>query len=238
MNTPDTSGKKVKVEQMFNEISGRYDLLNHLLSFGIDRRWRNKLIRRLEHQNPILLLDVATGTGDLAIAAALATNARITATDIAEKMMDGGRKKVASKGLTERISFRKADAEALPFEPNTFDALMVAFGVRNFENLGQGLSEFLRVLRPGGQALILEFSMPASRMLKLVYKLYFGKFLPVIGRMISKHPDAYTYLPDSVDHFPHGEAFASLLSDAGFVHVTQTTLSGGIATLYEGVKSS
>lgn len=221
---------------MFNDIANRYDLLNHMLSFGIDRRWRRKLIRRLPAESKIALLDVATGTGDLAIAAAASTQCIITATDIAEKMMEAGRRKVESAGLTNRITFLKADAEALPFEEAAFDAVMAAFGVRNFEIPGKGLAEFFRVLKPGGKLLILEFSMPKNKGLRIIYSLYFGRILPLIGRLVSKHPDAYRYLPDSVSDFPFGDAFTSLLIDAGFTRATATPLSGGIATLYEAAK--
>lgn len=233
MDSPTESGNREKIEEMFNDISGRYDLLNHLLSFGVDRRWRRRLIRRLNSDTEMALLDVATGTGDLAIAAALRTRATITATDIAEKMMDAGRRKVERKGLSERITFQRAEAEELPFPDDSFDAAMVAFGVRNFWDLEKGLSEIRRVLKSGGKLLVLEFSMPRNRLVRLIYRTYFGKVLPLIGRLISKHPDAYNYLPDSVQQFPYGDALVGLLKTAGFVNADYQSLSGGIAMLYE-----
>lgn len=235
MESTKNKAKKEKVEAMFNDISGRYDLLNHLLSFGIDKRWRKKLISRLNSDTEITLLDLATGTGDLAIAAAQATNATITGADISSKMMEAGARKVEKRGLEGRITFVKAEAEELPFADSTFDAAMVAFGVRNFWDLEQGLREIRRVLKPGGKLLVLEFSMPQNRVLKLLYRFYFGKVLPLIGRLVSKHPDAYNYLPDSVDRFPYGEAFLAHLSGAGFINGTTTPLSGGIAMLYEAM---
>ncbi len=221
------------VERMFNDISHKYDMLNNLLSLGIDRSWRRKLIGRLERKQAIHLLDVATGTGDLAIAAALSTQATITATDIAEKMMEVGRLKADKLNLNGRIRFQRADAESLPFPDNTFDALMVGFGIRNFHHFGQGLLELHRVLKPGGQLLILEFSMPANPLLSKCFKLYFGKILPKVGRFISKHPDAYNYLPESVKEFPYGHQFVKCLQRAGFETAHFTTLSSGIAMLYE-----
>jgi demethylmenaquinone methyltransferase / 2-methoxy-6-polyprenyl-1,4-benzoquinol methylase len=235
MEEINSPGKKERVEAMFNAISRRYDLLNHLLSFGIDRRWRRKLIARLPAGSKVRVLDVATGTGDLAIAAARHTGAHITATDIAWKMMEQGEKKVLRLGLQNHITFIQADAEALPFEDKTFDALMVAFGVRNFEHLDKGLHEFFRVLKPGSKVLVLEFSMPRNIMIRALYRLYFGRILPVIGKLVSRHPDAYRYLPESVDLFPYGDAFLDHLQKAGFVQSGHWTLSGGIAMLYEGI---
>lgn len=233
MDSSTESGNREKIEEMFNDISGRYDLLNHLLSFGIDRRWRRRLIRRLDSNSEMALLDLATGTGDLAIAAALRTKATITATDIAEKMMEVGRRKVERRGLQGRITFIRAEAESLPFPDASFDAAMVAFGVRNFWDLEKGLSEIRRVLKPGGKLLLLEFSMPQNRLVRMIYKTYFGKVLPLIGRIVSKHREAYNYLPDSVQQFPYGDALVGLLKTAGFVNADYKSLSGGIAMLYE-----
>jgi demethylmenaquinone methyltransferase / 2-methoxy-6-polyprenyl-1,4-benzoquinol methylase len=221
------------VETMFNAISGKYDMLNNLLSMGIDRQWRRRLISRIDKEKEILILDVATGTGDLSIAAAHSTKATIMATDIAEKMMEVGKEKVDRLGLSDRISFKKANAEYLPFPTNTFDVLMVGFGVRNFKHFGQGLKELHRVLKPEGQLLVLEFSMPANPMLSKLFRLYFGRILPKVGRLISRHPDAYNYLPESVKEFPYGNQFVKCLQVAGFQTAGYTILSSGIAMLYE-----
>jgi len=233
MQPADTNEKRKKIAGMFNDISGKYDLLNHLLSMGIDRRWRKRLIRRLQQVDPARVLDVATGTGDLAIAAARKTDARITAADISVGMMAKGKAKVDAAGLAQRIVFAEAAAEALPFADQSFDAVMVAFGVRNFADLQQGLNEFHRVTKPGGKVFVLEFSMPANHLLGALYRFYFRNILPRIGRLVSGHPEAYAYLPDSVKQFPYGEAFLAHLARAGFDQCTATPLSGGIASLYE-----
>jgi len=230
---PGNGTSKEHVERMFNDISTKYDMLNNLLSLGIDKRWRRRLIGRLDQERELHLLDVATGTGDLAIAAALSTKAVITATDIAEKMMEVGRRKADKLGLNGRIIFQKANAEKLPFPDNTFDALMVGFGVRNFLHFGQGMRELHRVLKPGGQLLVLEFSMPANPMLSKLFRLYFGTILPKVGKLISRHPDAYNYLPESVKEFPFGPQFIKCLQTAGFKTAEYTILSSGIAMLYE-----
>ncbi|HRZ42243.1 MAG TPA: bifunctional demethylmenaquinone methyltransferase/2-methoxy-6-polyprenyl-1,4-benzoquinol methylase UbiE [Bacteroidales bacterium] len=233
----DSQGKKATVRQMFNDISERYDLLNHLLSFGIDQRWRKKLVKRLALLHPGEVLDVATGTGDLALAVAKVTKARITGTDIAEKMLEIASRKISDRGMAERIRFVHADGESLPFEDHSFDAVTIAFGIRNFENPLAGLHEFYRVLKPGGQVFILEFSMPESRLIRWLYTLYFGRILPKIGRWISKHPQAYTYLPDSVEAFPYGDRFCRMMQEASFQVTESKSLSGGIAMLYTGVKA-
>jgi demethylmenaquinone methyltransferase/2-methoxy-6-polyprenyl-1,4-benzoquinol methylase len=238
MQFTDTNQKREKIAGMFNDISARYDLLNHLLSFGIDRRWRRRLIRRLQQGDPSKVLDVATGTGDLAIAAARNTQAQITGVDISVGMMARGQTKVAAAGLSPRIMFVEGAAEVLPFGNGTFDAVMVAFGVRNFADLPQGLHEFFRVLKPGGKVLILEFSMPENNLLGALYRFYFRSILPRIGRAISGHPEAYSYLPDSVKQFPYGDSFLAHLSRAGFDQCTASPLSGGIASLYEAVHRS
>jgi demethylmenaquinone methyltransferase / 2-methoxy-6-polyprenyl-1,4-benzoquinol methylase len=234
LNTVKSGADKKNVEQMFNDISERYDLLNHLLSFGIDRLWRRALIRKLKRHYPKTILDVATGTGDLAINAARNTGAQITGTDIATKMLEIAGRKIGRAGLSGQIQLCQANGEILPFPDKTFDALTISFGIRNFENPEKGLQEFLRVLKPGGNAFILEFSMPSSVLVRLVYRLYFGRILPFIGRQISKHTDAYSYLPGSVELFPYGEAFAAMMRKAGFSGVEVKKLSGGIATLYSG----
>lgn len=232
-NLSAESVKRKQVEKMFNNISGRYDLLNHLLSFGIDRRWRSRLIKRLDFADKFSLLDVATGTGDLAIAAALKTEADITATDIADSMMEAGRRKVEKRNLSDRITFVRAEAENLPFADSSFDAVIVAFGVRNFGDPEAGLREIHRVLKPHGKFLVLEFGMPRNFLLRTFYRFYFRKILPLAGRIVSGHFNAYSYLPESVEKFPHGDDFVALLNDAGFTNAGFTPLSGGIAMLYE-----
>lgn len=219
---------------MFNDISDRYDLLNHLLSFGIDRRWRKVLVKKLAKTHPGEVLDVATGTGDLALAVALATQARITGTDIAEKMLEIAEKKTSKRGLAARIRFVAADGESLPFDDQSFDAVTIAFGIRNFEDPLAGIQEFFRVLKPGGNVYILEFAMPRSPIVRWFYRGYFGKILPKIGSWISKHPQAYSYLPDSVEAFPHGESFLRMMLQAEFTGLKAIPLSGGIAMLYMG----
>lgn len=236
MQATDPDKNPEKIAGMFNDISDRYDLLNHVLSLGIDRRWRRKLIRRLQSADPQNVLDVATGTGDLAIAAALRTKASITGTDISVGMMNKGAAKVEAAGLSGRIRFAEGAAESLPFPDSTYDAVMVAFGVRNFSGLQQGLNEFFRVLKPGGKLLILEFSMPQNNVLGVLYRFYFRHILPRVGRAISGHPDAYTYLPESVDKFPQQEEFLAYLSRSGFENCNATPLTGGVASLYEAKK--
>ncbi len=221
------------VEKMFDNISGRYDLLNHILSFGIDKRWRKRLVARLDKAERFSLLDVATGTGDLAIVAALKTGADITGADISEKMMETGRRKVENRGLSARVRFERAEAESLPYSNSSFDAAMVAFGVRNFSDPEAGLKEIHRVLKPGGKLLVLEFGMPANRLLRAFYRFYFRKLLPLVGRIVSGHDNAYSYLPESVDRFPYEDDFLALLRTAGFGQESFTKLSGGIAMLYE-----
>jgi demethylmenaquinone methyltransferase/2-methoxy-6-polyprenyl-1,4-benzoquinol methylase len=228
--------KHEQVRSMFDGIAHRYDLLNHLLSVGIDKRWRHKLIRDLEKRNPTTLLDVATGTADLAIMASKIKGCHITACDISENMLAEGRRKILKRGLEGRIRVYTSPAESLMFQNDTFDAAMVAFGVRNFADLSAGLAEMCRVIRPGGSIHILEFSMPRLPILKQFYKFYFKRILPQAGGMISGHEAAYQYLPDSVLKFPEGDTFKQILSEAGFSQVSSKRLSFGIASLYTGVK--
>jgi demethylmenaquinone methyltransferase/2-methoxy-6-polyprenyl-1,4-benzoquinol methylase len=229
--------KKHQVKSMFNSIAGRYDFLNHFLSLGIDYRWRKKAIKLVGTHYPKTILDVATGTGDLAIAAARLHPLKITGIDIAEDMLAIGRKKIAKKKLGHLISLETGDSENLQFNDESFDCVMVAFGVRNFENLGQGLSEMCRVTRKGGVVAILEFSKPEKFPVKQLYNFYFRFILPFIGRIISGNKSAYTYLPESVVNFPVGEQFLQMLENAGFVQTTCKPLTFGIATLYSGVKN-
>jgi demethylmenaquinone methyltransferase/2-methoxy-6-polyprenyl-1,4-benzoquinol methylase len=228
--------KKEEVARMFDNISHRYDFLNHLLSMGIDKGWRKKAVKMLEGRPLAHLLDIATGTGDFALAALKAKPARITGIDISAGMLDKGREKIKERGLDKIIELIQADSENLPFGNNTFDAAIVAFGVRNFENLDAGLSEINRVLKPGGRFIVLEFSKPKTFPVKQLYWFYFRYVLPGIGRLVSKDRAAYSYLPDSVNVFPDGQAFLQRLDKAGFVTNKQKPLTFGIASIYSGIK--
>ena len=230
------SGKKDQIEAMFDNIAPRYDFLNHFLSMGVDRGWRKKAIRQLKSSRPKHILDIATGTGGLAIESAKLKPTRIVGIDLSEKMLDIGKEKVRLKKLDQLISLQKGDSENLDFADGTFDAATAAFGVRNFENLEKGLKEIYRVLRPGGKIVILEFSKPNNRITQGIYYFYFFRILPALGRMVSKDSSAYTYLPESVDVFPSGEEFLSLLENAGFGSLTCRELSMGIASIYSGIK--
>jgi demethylmenaquinone methyltransferase / 2-methoxy-6-polyprenyl-1,4-benzoquinol methylase len=224
------------VRNMFNEIAGKYDFLNHFLSFGIDRRWRKKLVKILAKRNPKRILDVATGTGDLAIAISKLNPDKITGIDIALNMLKVAEEKIAGLGLSGMISFAEGDSEHIPFSDSSFDAVTVAFGVRNYENLDRGLQEMRRVLVPGGSMLILEFSQPGSALMRGLYRFYSRTVIPVAGRLISKHSRAYTYLPESVAAFPSGEAFLAIMTRAGMKNTSAYPLTAGIATIYYGEK--
>jgi demethylmenaquinone methyltransferase/2-methoxy-6-polyprenyl-1,4-benzoquinol methylase len=237
-NKNSTQSKKGQVEEMFNNISNRYDLLNHLLSANIDKVWRKKTIKKLRAFQPENILDVATGTGDFAIAATKIRGAKVVGIDISEGMLAVGRKKVEKRGLTELIELQKADSENLPFDDNLFDAAIVGFGVRNFENLKIGLSEIYRVLKPGGIFFVLEFSKPKKAPIKQLYHFYFSKILPLIGRMVSKDTNAYTYLPESVNEFPDGENFLTILAEVGFSKNRSYPQTFGIASVYEAHKAN
>jgi len=228
--------KKEEVAEMFNNISPSYDFLNRFLSMGIDIGWRKKTVRAVSHLMPKRILDVATGTGDLAIALRETTATSIVGCDISEGMMEIGKKKVAKKGLNNLISFKLGDSERLPFEDNHFDATTIAFGVRNFENPLQGLKDINRVLRPGGKIFVLEFSQPQAFPAKQLYHFYSKFIMPFWGRIISKDKSAYTYLPDSIKAFPHGQAFLDLMTQAGFKNNSAKKLTFGIASLYIGEK--
>lgn len=227
--------KKTQVEDMFDNIAGKYDLLNHVLSMKIDVLWRNKLVKMLSKDHPKLVLDVATGTGDLAVAIQKGTGTKVVGLDLSQKMLDVGIEKVKKLGLDSNISMMKGDAENLPFEDNKFDAVSVAFGVRNFENLEKGLAELRRVVKENGSVYILEFSK-VEGVLGPVYQFYFKHILPKIGRLVSKDNRAYTYLPDSVNAFPFGEKMKKILLETGFKKVAYTKLSLGIATIYKATK--
>ena len=231
----DGGSKREQVERMFDRISPRYDLLNRLLSLGIDQRWRRRVVRRLRADGVQQLLDVATGTGDLAIMAASAVP-RITGVDISAGMLEQGRRKLKEKGLEHQVELVQADGIALPFSDDRFDAVTVAFGVRNFEDLEGGIAEMQRVIRPGGHLHVLEFSKPRRTPFKELFRIYFHHILPFIGRLVSRDPAAYTYLPESVDAFPEGPAFETILKRCGFTAISTRPLTGGIATLYSARK--
>ncbi|MFZ9503641.1 MAG: bifunctional demethylmenaquinone methyltransferase/2-methoxy-6-polyprenyl-1,4-benzoquinol methylase UbiE [Cyclobacteriaceae bacterium] len=233
-NAPES--KKQQVARMFDSISGRYDQLNHLLSLGIDRIWRRKAIHYLKKQQPTTILDVATGTADFAIEAGKIKDAVITGVDISEGMLEAGRKKIARLRLDKRIFLQTGDSENLPFDDNTFDASIVAFGVRNFEDLDKGLREIHRVIRPGGHFVILEISEPHRTPWKQLFSLYFHTLLPLAGRLISSDKHAYTYLPESVAAFPKGPAFIEKMEKAGFSQCQWKPLTLGICAMYVGQK--
>lgn len=223
------------ITEMFDDIAPTYDFLNHLLSFHIDRIWRRRTSRLVAEHHPKKVLDVATGTADLAIAMAKRNpEANIIGVDISEKMLEIGKSKVAKQGFENRISLHPGDATALPFEKNSFDAVTAAFGVRNFSDLEVGLREMVRVCRDNGLIAVLEFSHPTHATVKVPYRWYSSLWIPVIGRSVSKHPNAYSYLPSSVEAFPSGEAFATMLGQAGVNEIHFTPFAGGIATLYHG----
>ena len=228
--------KKEVVEGIFNDIAPKYDLLNHLLSLNIDKGWRRKAMRCVEEDGKGYLLDVACGTGDFSIAACRAGVRQVTGIDISANMVNIGRKKVAEAGLAGQIDLRSGDSEAMEFGDNTFDTVTVAFGVRNFEHLEQGLREMYRVLRPGGKVIILEFSMPEHFPMKQLYKFYFRRVLPVVGGWVSGNRGAYTYLPESVMKFPQGRAFLDIMVRCGFQGAARHKLTFGIASLYTGKK--
>jgi demethylmenaquinone methyltransferase / 2-methoxy-6-polyprenyl-1,4-benzoquinol methylase len=224
--------KKVQVEEMFDEISPRYDLLNHLLSVNIDKTWRRKAIEMLRPYKPGRIIDIATGTADFALEAARLNPQLITGIDLSDGMLKVGRQKIENKGLSGVIELRKADSENLPFADGIYDAAIVGFGVRNFENLTKGVAEIFRVLKPDGVFIILEFSRPKNILFKKLYFFYFRRVLPFLGRMVSKSNRAYSYLPESVLEFPDGDEFAAILRTSGFINVTYKLLTLGIATIY------
>ena len=232
------SPDSVKIRDMFNNISGQYDFLNHFLSFGIDRMWRRRAVRIISgaYKNP-KILDVATGTGDLSIAAMKAEPVSITGIDISDGMLEIGRNKIKRKGLSDRIQLIKGDSENMPFNDSTFDVAMVAFGVRNFPDPLKGLSEMARVVRTGGMVLVLEFSKPSRFPIRHLYNLYFLRMLPLIGRIFSGNREAYRYLPESVMQFPDNEKFMDLMNKAGLSRIQQIRLTSGVASIYTGFKS-
>lgn len=228
--------EKTQVRNMFNNIARRYDFLNHFLSIGIDRLWRKRVIKILKEYNPKTILDVATGTGDLAIAEIALKPQKIVGVDIAVEMLQVADKKIAEKKLDDIITLEEGDSENLRFENNSFDAVTVAFGVRNFEHLDKGLAEMYRILDDNGVAVILEFSKPTIFPIKQVYNLYFKYILPLLGKIISHDEFAYTYLPNSVKKFPDGDDFINELTTAGFKNTSIKKLSFGIASIYTAQK--
>ena len=230
------SGKKEQVEYMFDNIAHRYDFLNHFLSLGIDNIWRKKTIKKLKEFSPKKILDLATGTGDLALASLNLNPEHVTGIDISAGMLEKGMQKIRKKGLEDKINLLKGDSENIPFDADEFDAITVAFGVRNFEHLEIGLEEMYRVLKPGGIVAILEFSKPSRTPFKQLYTFYFNKVLPQIGKMVSSDNSAYTYLPESVSAFPDGFQFLELLEKAGFSSLSVDVLGFGIASIYTGIK--
>lgn len=233
--TPYNSGesKKQQVATMFNNVAGTYDFLNHFFSVGIDKLWRRKLVKLIGKTKPKMILDVATGTADLAIAETRLNPTKIIGVDISEKMLDVGREKIKSYPC---IELQLGDSENLQFPENTFDAVSVSFGVRNFENVPAGLSEMRRVLKPSGKVFILEFSKPGNWFVQKLYYFYFCNVLPFIGKLVSKDVRAYTYLPESVRSFPDGKKFVDLLQQAGYKNIECKPLTFGISTIYIGEK--
>ncbi|MDX5324883.1 MAG: bifunctional demethylmenaquinone methyltransferase/2-methoxy-6-polyprenyl-1,4-benzoquinol methylase UbiE [Bacteroidota bacterium] len=229
-------GKKAQVAQMFDNISANYDFLNHFLSLGIDKGWRKKVVKRVRALQPQMVLDVATGTADLAIALNETGAREIIGVDISAGMLEVGKKKVHQRSMDNTIRLLLGDSENLPFDDDQFDVVTVAFGVRNFENLEKGLSEIHRVLKPGGHIFVLEFSQPEKAPFKQLYKFYFKNILPGIGKLVSKDSSAYTYLPESVEAFPYGDRFLGILRQVGFNKETATPVTLGVANIYEAIK--
>lgn len=230
------SSKKEEVAEMFNNISKRYDFLNHFLSMGIDKIWRKKAVKQLKALNPERILDIATGTGDFAVALLKLDPKEIIGVDISSGMLEVGNEKMKNRGYSDKISLILGDSENLQFEDAYFDGVTVAFGVRNFENLEKGLGEMLRVIKPGGRAVILEFSKPKKFPIKQLFGFYSKRLIPFIGKTVSKDRRAYEYLPESVEAFPEGKAFMDIMESVGYKKVYGIPVSGGIATIYIGNK--
>ncbi|MCX7550823.1 bifunctional demethylmenaquinone methyltransferase/2-methoxy-6-polyprenyl-1,4-benzoquinol methylase UbiE [Xanthomarina sp. F2636L] len=229
-------GKKEQVTKMFDAISNEYDGLNRVISFGIDIKWRKKVVSLVAETNPNIVLDIATGTGDLAINLAETKAEKIIGLDISQGMLNVGKEKILKKHLQDRIEMVVGDSENLPFEENTFDAITVGFGIRNFETLEKGLTEILRVLKPGGIFVILETSVPTKPPFKQGYNLYTNNIMPIIGKLFSKDQSAYRYLSDSASVFPFGEALNNILSEIGFINVVNKPQTFGVATIYTSSK--
>lgn len=228
--------KREQVAEMFDNISPKYDLLNHLLSAGVDIYWRKKAISYLKKQQPKIILDIATGTGDFAIEALALKPEKIIGVDISEGMLAVGREKIAKLGKQDIITLQSGDSENLSFADNYFDAIIVSFGVRNFQNLLAGLTEMNRVMKSGGTCVVVEFSKPRAFPFKQFYNFYFKYILPLIGKTVSKDSSAYTYLPESVQAFPDGDKFLDIYKKAGFTNTKCITLTFGICSIYIGQK--
>lgn len=232
-----TATKKEQVATMFNNISGTYDFLNHFMSLGIDIIWRKKAIRELKSVQPRIMLDVATGTGDFAFEAIkILAPERIIGVDISEGMLDVAKKKIHERNLDAVFSVQVGDSEGLHFDDCHFDAITVAFGVRNYENLEKGLADMYRVLKPGGKIVILEFSKPRQFPIKQAYNFYFKYITPLLGKLFSKDNRAYEYLPESVAAFPDGQAFIDLMDKVGFKNTKDRRLTFGVSAIYTGIR--
>ena len=229
-------GKKEQVTQMFDAISGNYDGLNRVISFGIDIKWRKKVVELVKSKNPDTILDIATGTGDLAINLAETNASKIIGLDISSGMLEIGKDKIKKKHLDSKIEMVLGDSENMPFNDNTFDAITVAFGVRNFETLENGLKEIYRVLKPNGTFVILETSIPTKTPYKQGYVFYSKNILPLIGKLFSKDKSAYNYLSESASVFPYGEALNNILRKIGFINVEDFPQTFGVATIYKSSK--
>lgn len=230
--------KGAQVEAMFDNIAPAYDFMNRAMTLGIDRSWRRKVVRAVAAMKPAAILDVATGTGDLALQLARACpSATVTGVDLSEGMLAVGRRKVADAGMADRIILSQADCLNLPFDDNSFDAVTVAFGVRNFEHLDRGYAEMARVLRPGGQLFVLELSVPPSPLVRPFYQLYTRGVIPILGRIVSSDRRAYTYLPQSIAAMPQGERMLSLMTSAGLSSPSLRRLTLGVATIYTAAKN-
>ena len=229
-------GKKEQVAQMFDNISNNYDGLNRVISFGIDVSWRKKVVKLIGENNPKTILDIATGTGDLAMMMTKLNPEKIVGLDISAGMLEVGKQKIKKAGFDNKIDMVIGDSENIPFKDNTFDAITVSFGVRNFENLDKGLKEILRVLKPNGKFVILETSNPTKFPFKQLYKLHTQVFLPIIGKLFSKDKVAYSYLSESANSFPYGEAFNNILRKNGFKNVNSLPVTFGVASIYTSTK--
>ena len=229
-------GKKEQVAKMFDNISENYDGLNRVISFGIDVKWRKKVVAIVGKNNPKQILDIATGTGDLAIMLAQTNPDKITGLDISAGMLDVGKQKIAKANLSDTIEMIVGDSENMPFDDNTFDAITVSFGVRNFANLDKGLTEIKRVLKPGGTFVVLETSNPTQFPFKQGYQFYTSFILPLIGKMFSKDKVAYSYLSESANSFPFGKAFNNILEKNGFINANNKPVTFGVASIYSASK--
>ena len=232
-----SSSKKEQVTTMFDGIADNYDSLNRVISMGIDKSWRRKLVAMAANKKPEMIVDVATGTGDLAIALTSIPSAKITGVDIAIEMLEIGKQKINQRKLDRKINMIVGDAESLPISDNTVDVVTVAFGVRNFGNLHKGLSEIYRILKPEGQLFVLETSVPKNMFFRIGYKIYSSLFLPLVGRLFSSDKNAYSYLSNSAATFPYGDVFNNKLRKVGFTRVQDHPQTFGVVTIYQGTKS-